>query len=90
MTNINAFAFTLPVKIFQLWVNIILGGVYKMESWFVVSVCSLVCSVSVLSYMLGYRMGRRFESVRMWNQTKYIFRDSAKIAAEHLRMIGKT
>ena len=85
MTNINAFAFTLPVKIFQLAVNIIFGSVYKMLDWFLVSVLVLVGCVSLLSYMLGYRMG----STSTWNQAKYILEDSAKIAAEVMRTTYK-
>ena len=85
MYNINAFAFTLPVKIIQLAVNIIFGSVYKMLDWFLVSVLVLVGCVSLLSYMLGYRMG----STSTWNQAKYILEDSAKIAAEVMRTTYK-
>jgi len=56
---LNSFASTLPINIFQLAVNIILGGIYKMQDVHIVvafSLVMLVC-VGVLSYILGYREG---------------------------------
>ena len=80
MTNINAFAFTLSVNIFQLCVNIIMGSVYKMVDWLLVSVLVLVGCIGVLSYKLGYRIG----SVHTWKQARNIFQDTAQIVEDNL------
>jgi len=72
---INASPFRQLVNILQLWVNIILEVVYKMN-WLWVGVFILVGSV----YKLGYKFG----SSSPVRKAKYILRDAAKIASKDL------
>ena len=78
MYNINSFTFTLPVKIFQICVNIILWGVRKLAS--------AMFALLGVPYRLGYRLSR----LEIVGQAKLIFRDSAKIIQDILQLTGKT
>ena len=54
MSNTNTSAFSLPVKIIQLVVNIIFGSVYKMlETLLVVILVGLIGLFGSLAYLLG-------------------------------------
>ena len=76
MSNINAFAFTLSVKIFQLVVNIISR---LPETVLVVLLARLLGMFGVVSYL-----------VWKLSKARNIFIGTAKIAEEQLWTIGKT
>ena len=83
---INSFTFSLPVKIFQICVNIIFGSVYKMtETVMTVLLAILIGTFGIVSYLLGRLHGMQ----AMATKVKSIFQDSAKIAQESFQTTWK-